>query len=69
MPVRPSPKVRGDIPFAAPIPKPDVTAAELSRHPHFKARCEAEGVKPTKRQARRYLAESGRWAPSKVVVA
>lgn len=62
MPVRPSPKNRDKIPHAAAAPAPAVTAAGTSRSDAFRAACAREGVAPTVRQARKYLAGRGRWA-------
>lgn len=56
MPVKPSPNRRSEIPFAVTPPRPEVRAVDVLRRPDFVADCEARGVEPTMRQARKYLA-------------
>lgn len=75
--VKPSPKKRALRPH---YEKPDysdvMTAAKLvgalhggtgKGDPVFLSACDSQGVTPTKRQARKYLAKTGRWATNRRV--
>jgi len=75
MPVHPKKDFPANIKFEKPLHVTDPSAAGTAAsvaglkggkgNPSFLAACQAEGVTPSKRQARKWLANVGRWAPNK----